>query len=132
MIWDTPLPLEPTEQDPPPPVYRKVLIRLHPSISRIAYKKISDCIEGSFNLPERLVIGIIKYEKEFLTFEITGKRATQVVKAVLRPLLATDTATKDVSIILSFSPMLRITNPRYSRLGGRFPQALDLPAFRRG
>lgn len=101
VIWDTPLPVEPTEQDPPPPNYRKVLIRLHPSISRTAYKKISDCIEASFNLPERLVVGIIKYDKEFLTFEITGKRATEVVKAVLKPLIGTDAVTKDVSHIIT-------------------------------
>lgn len=40
---------------------------------------------------------VTRYEKEFLTFEVTGRRATEVVKAVLKPVLATDAATKEAS-----------------------------------
>lgn len=94
IIWDTPS--EFTSPDPSQLVYRQVLLRLHPSLARSVYHAVALAIEESFKLPERWKIGIIKYEKEFLTFEITGKRATEVAKAVLKPVLASDDATKAV------------------------------------
>lgn len=89
VIWDTPSANS---------EYRQVLVRLHPSIANGAYFAVTAHIAASPLEGEgaRLEVGVFKCEKEFLTFEITGKRATEVVKAVLRPTLATDEITKQV------------------------------------
>lgn len=36
-----------------------------------------------------------RMDKELVTFEVTGRRATEVVKSVLRPVKATDKETKE-------------------------------------
>lgn len=36
-----------------------------------------------------------RMERELVTFEVTGRRATEVVKSVLRPVNATDKVTKE-------------------------------------
>lgn len=43
-----------------------------------------------------LSVGLRRYDREFLTFEVTGRRATEVIKGVLKPVKATDEATKEV------------------------------------
>lgn len=89
IIWDTPS----TSSE-----YRQVLVRLHPSIANGTHLAVTAHIAASALEGEgaRLEVGVLKCEKEFLTFEITGKRATEVVKAVLRPTLATNDTTKQV------------------------------------
>lgn len=44
-----------------------------------------------------------RFEDEYLTFEVCGQRATQVVKAVLKPINLTDSATKEVRLAAIFS-----------------------------
>lgn len=86
-------------------------------MARNVYRAISRCLQESIDRaigirPEavgkregeelRLVVQVIKCDKEFLTFEVMGKRATEVMKAVLKPVIGSDTATKEVSPPLMF------------------------------
>ncbi|KAK4698539.1 ribonuclease P/MRP protein subunit POP1, partial [Phenoliferia sp. Uapishka_3] len=82
VIWDslaTPFPKPPPSHFQP---YnrRQVLIRLHPSICIAAWNALSDTLKAD----GKTSVGIRQLEKEFLTFEVTGRRATEVVKAVLK------------------------------------------------
>lgn len=89
IIWDTPI----TPLPPPNDALfygRTVLVRLHPSICASAYEAF-DAVETN------LFCGVRRCEKEFITIEVTGRRATEVVKAVLKPVLASSPATKEVS-----------------------------------
>ena len=79
VIWDaSPTPLAPILPGSTLLVQRQVLIRLHPAICIAAWNALS------LTLPRTPGIGIRQLNKEFLTFEITGRRATEVVKAVLK------------------------------------------------
>lgn len=69
-----------------------VLLRLHPAICG----KVLEMFEG---LSARLMMGVGMFalKKGLVTFEIGGRRATQVVKAVLRPVLGESQDLKKVS-----------------------------------
>ncbi|GAA5908631.1 ribonuclease P/MRP protein subunit POP1 [Sporobolomyces salmoneus] len=56
-----------------------ILIRVHPTIARTAFSACERAIDPESD------VKITKHEEEFATFEVTGKRAAEVVKAVLRP-----------------------------------------------
>ncbi|EMS18934.1 ribonuclease P/MRP protein subunit POP1 [Rhodotorula toruloides NP11] len=70
---------------------RTLLVRVHPAVARHAASSVQHAIE---HLKLGLSVGLRRYEKGFLTFEVTGRRATEVVKAVLKPVKGTDGATK--------------------------------------
>lgn len=95
IIWNTPTP------SPPPPndhlvFERTVLVRLHPAICASAFEAFNDA-KSNLNCSVR------RCEKEFLTIEVTGRRATEVVKAVLKPVLASSQAAKEVSWVRRFA-----------------------------
>lgn len=73
---------------------RSLLVRVHPAVARHAALSVQHAIE---RLKLGLSVALKRYEAEFLTFEVTGRRATEVVKAVLKPVKGTDNATKVVS-----------------------------------
>lgn len=50
-----------------------------------------------------LDVALRRFDKEFLTFEITGRRSTEVVKAVLKPTNATNGQTKSVRFCMRWS-----------------------------
>lgn len=68
-------------------------MRVHPAVARLA----ALAAEKVF-LEKRLGLSVAlrRFDNEFLTFEITGQRATEVIKAVLKPTNATDTRTTEV------------------------------------
>lgn len=103
ITWDVALPDIP---------FRQVLLRLHPSICAATYNVLTSQIaeinlrdsaaaDESRSDEERFEVGIERCEKEFLTFIILGKRGNEVVKSILRPILSTDEATKEVRFINS-------------------------------
>ncbi|GAA5894814.1 hypothetical protein JCM8208_006078 [Rhodotorula glutinis] len=71
---------------------RTLLVRVHPAVARSAALSIDHALR---ELRLGLSVALKRYEGEFLTFEITGRRATEVVKAVLKPTKGTDGATKE-------------------------------------
>ncbi|GAA5992540.1 hypothetical protein JCM5350_008273 [Sporobolomyces pararoseus] len=75
-IWRPP-PSIATENDPS--LKRSVLIRIHPTVARTIAMTFENSARGS---PE---ITVTKYQEEFDTLEVTGRRAAEVIKAVLRP-----------------------------------------------
>lgn len=94
-IWDVPSTTEPNP-------LRRILIRLHPTINKQVFAVIrhviawlQSCIANSL---ERAGVfaSVRALDKELITFEITGRRATEVVKAVLKPTLRTEEETKQV------------------------------------
>ncbi|ORY73594.1 ribonucleases P/MRP protein subunit POP1-domain-containing protein [Leucosporidium creatinivorum] len=99
IIWDVPPPPSPSTTEEP---IRRLLLRLHPTINKPALVSIitgaviHDLVDSQLapgpGVPR---IACKTLENEFLTFEITGKRATEVVKAVLKPVLKTDQKTKE-------------------------------------
>ncbi|BGP27943.1 ribonuclease P/MRP protein subunit [Rhodotorula toruloides] len=70
---------------------QSLLVRVHPAVARHAAQSVQCAIE---QLKLGLSVALRRYEKEFLTFEVTGRRATEVVKAVLKPVKGTDGVTK--------------------------------------
>lgn len=68
------------------------LIRTHPSIA----VKVLDAITIAAAARSTADFIITPHKKEFLTFEITGRRATEVIKAVLKPIPQIDVETKKV------------------------------------
>ncbi|KAM0789941.1 hypothetical protein ACM66B_006781 [Microbotryomycetes sp. NB124-2] len=83
LIWDAPASDDVLD--------RKVLLRVHPAMAQQAASAVrSAALETS-----KRGVTITLHEKEFLTFEVTGKRATEVVKSVLKPTLSNDQATKE-------------------------------------
>ncbi|GAA5962704.1 hypothetical protein JCM3765_006172 [Sporobolomyces pararoseus] len=71
-IW-RPLPSKATTND------RSILIRVHPTIAR----RIVMAFENASK--DTTKVKITKHEEEFDTFEVTGRKAAEVIKAVLRP-----------------------------------------------
>ncbi|GAA6020701.1 hypothetical protein JCM11491_000521 [Sporobolomyces phaffii] len=61
---------------------RSVLVRVHPTAAREAVTAFEKARRGA------TAVEITRHEAEFVTFEITGRRAAEVVKAVLRPIKA--------------------------------------------
>lgn len=86
-------PVASTSTSPPPPARRTLLVRVHPAVARLAALAAEKVI-----LEKRLGLSVAlrRFDNEFLTFEITGQRATEVVKAVLKPTNTTDVHTKEV------------------------------------
>lgn len=72
---------------------RQLLVRVHPTIAKVVNLAVTRLV-ASWTDEGDLVSKA--YEKEFVTFELTGRRATEVLKAVLKPVLATDLAKKAV------------------------------------
>ncbi|GAA6042385.1 hypothetical protein JCM8097_004489 [Rhodosporidiobolus ruineniae] len=70
---------------------RTVLIRAHPSLAPLALASFRHALES---LRLGLSTTLTPHTRQFLTFEITGSRATEVLKKVLRPVKGTDGATK--------------------------------------
>lgn len=83
-IWRTP---SSTSDD----TNRGLLIRIHPTIAR----SVVAAFEKANTRPS--TVRITKYEEEFDTFEVTGRRAAEVIKAVLKPINGSNKETKDVS-----------------------------------
>ncbi|GAA5882191.1 hypothetical protein JCM3774_005460 [Rhodotorula dairenensis] len=85
-------PVASTSTSPSSIVRRTVLVRVHPAIARAAALATEQVI-----LDRRLGLSVAlrRFEGEFLTFEVTGQRATEVVKAVLKPTNDTDGPTKE-------------------------------------
>lgn len=85
-------PVASTSTSPPPPSRRTLLVRVHPAVARLAALAAEKVI-----LDKRLGLSVAlrRFDNEFLTFEITGQRATEVIKAVLKPTNATDTRTTE-------------------------------------
>ncbi|BGP52028.1 Ribonucleases P/MRP protein subunit pop1 [Rhodotorula kratochvilovae] len=71
---------------------RTLLIRVHPAVARDAALSFEHALK---ELRLGLCVALRRYQGEFLTFEVTGRRATEVVKAVLRPVKGTDDATNE-------------------------------------
>ncbi|GAA6062283.1 hypothetical protein JCM10212_000943 [Sporobolomyces blumeae] len=65
---------------------RTILVRVHPAIARQA-------VEAVENAQEK--VAIRKHDGEFVTFEVTGKQAVELVKSVLKPIKGINKATKD-------------------------------------
>ncbi|BGP58449.1 Ribonucleases P/MRP protein subunit pop1 [Rhodotorula sphaerocarpa] len=84
-------PIASTSTSPPAEPLRTVLVRVHPAVARSAALAVEHVI-----LDKRLglLVALRRFEDEYLTFEVCGRRATQVVKAVLKPINSTDSATK--------------------------------------
>lgn len=91
-IWDTPSKQPSADEGADPATTRQALIYVHPTINKQLHRAITKFVGASL-----ISVAVTPFVKEFLTFETTGRRATEVVKAVLRPVLATDAATKEVS-----------------------------------
>ncbi|GAA5982659.1 hypothetical protein JCM10908_006736 [Rhodotorula pacifica] len=85
-------PIASTSTSPPPAVRLTVLVRVHPAVARSAALAFEHVI-----LEKRLGLSVAlrRFDGEFLTFEITGQRSTEVVKAVLKPTNSTDAETKE-------------------------------------
>ncbi|GAA5839669.1 hypothetical protein JCM9279_005135 [Rhodotorula babjevae] len=81
-----------TSSSPPSAPPRTLLVRVHPAVARSAAISIDHALR---NLRLGLSVALKRYEGEFLTFEVTGRRATEVVKAVLKPTKGMDGATKE-------------------------------------
>lgn len=77
---------------------RRLLVRLHPTIGKEALAVLRVAAAVTVQRPLDFA-GVRPLERELLTFEITGRRATEVVKAVLKPVLKTGDETKEVSRI---------------------------------
>ncbi|GAA5888672.1 hypothetical protein JCM16303_000888 [Sporobolomyces ruberrimus] len=82
-IWrPLPTPADPSDPTMPidesPPV-RTILIRVHPTIARSAVAAFEKARKSGSN------VKLTKHEEEFTTFEVTGRRAAEVIKAVLKP-----------------------------------------------
>lgn len=98
-IWKPEEPLEldgpvaSTSTSPTPVPRHTVLVRVHPAIARAAALAAEHVI-----LSQRLGLSVAlrRFDGEYLTFEVTGQRATEVIKAVLRPTNDTDGQTKEV------------------------------------
>ncbi|GAA6053897.1 hypothetical protein JCM3770_005322 [Rhodotorula araucariae] len=71
---------------------RTVLVRVHPAVARAAALSFEHALR---ELRLGLHVALRRYQGEFLTFEVTGRRATEVVKAVLKPVKGTDDATME-------------------------------------
>lgn len=92
IIWDTAAPS--SDVDPPSAAtVRQVLVRLHPAICSAGHAAFAAVLARNSNC----AVVLVKWEKEFLTFEVTGRRATEVVKAVLQPTPGCSSAVKEVS-----------------------------------
>jgi len=89
-IWQ-PLPLTTPQKGQPLPD-RRVLIRVHPTIARQAVAAFGDAFKRGSK------VAIRKYEEEFVTFEVTGRRAVEVIKAVVRPIKSSNKEVKEVSL----------------------------------
>lgn len=91
IIWDTPSTQPSTSTVT---LDRKVLLRLHPAICASVWDAVQAAKtalwpKGNLTcMPHRM-------DKGLLTFEVTGRRATEVVKSVLRPVIGTDKETKE-------------------------------------
>jgi ribonuclease P/MRP protein subunit POP1 len=85
-IWRTP-----TSDD----TNRSLLVRTHPTIARSVVAVFEKANTSNST------VTVTKYEEEFDTFEVTGRRAAEVVKAVLKPVNGSNKETKDVSSGLS-------------------------------
>ncbi|KPV73050.1 uncharacterized protein RHOBADRAFT_29266, partial [Rhodotorula graminis WP1] len=81
-----------TSSTPPPPPRRTLLVRVHPAVARSAALSIDHVLR---DLRLGLSVALNRYEGEFLTFEVTGRRATEVVKAVLKPVKGSSDTTKE-------------------------------------
>ncbi|GJN94122.1 hypothetical protein Rhopal_007196-T1 [Rhodotorula paludigena] len=81
-----------TSAVPTSPPSRTLLVRAHPSLARDAALSFERAVQ---TLRLGLSVGLRRYDREFLTFEVTGRRATEVIKGVLKPVKATDEATKE-------------------------------------
>ncbi|GAA5822516.1 hypothetical protein JCM5353_005466 [Sporobolomyces roseus] len=86
-IWQ-PLPSTPPEQDAPLPD-RRVLIRVHPTIARSAVEAFGNAFKRGSK------VAIRKHQEEFVTFEVTGRRAAEVLKAVVRPIKSSNKEVKE-------------------------------------
>ncbi|GAA5912659.1 hypothetical protein JCM6882_004704 [Rhodosporidiobolus microsporus] len=80
-----------TSSAPPPSPKRTLLVRAHPALACAAANSFSAALT-SLSLARS--VSLKRHDRAFLTFEITGKRATEVVKTVLRPVKGTDARTK--------------------------------------
>lgn len=100
-IWDVPS----TEAEE-----RHVLVRLHPTINKEAHRVLShvaslhQTVATSSRARAEDFVTVRALEKELLTFEVTGRRATEVVKAVLKPTLGSDAKTKQVGFLVLLRP----------------------------
>ncbi|GAA5918262.1 hypothetical protein JCM1841_002134 [Sporobolomyces salmonicolor] len=72
---------------------RTLLVRLHPALARSAAFSFENAIHKELRVGRG--VKLRRLEREFVTFEITGARAAEVVKKVLRVVRGTDPATKE-------------------------------------
>ncbi|GAA5844126.1 hypothetical protein JCM11251_001826 [Rhodosporidiobolus azoricus] len=70
---------------------RKLLIRAHPALASSAAQSFSSAL---LSLSIIHSVSLKKHDRAFLTFEITGKRATEVVKKCMKVVKGTDHVTK--------------------------------------
>ncbi|KAK4048654.1 Ribonucleases P/MRP protein subunit pop1 [Microbotryomycetes sp. JL201] len=75
-------------------VYRQVILRFHPSMAQEAKTAIDQAARANVVSQQNSAVTVTAHEREFLTFEVTGKRANEVVKGVLKPTLSNNEATK--------------------------------------
>lgn len=72
---------------------RTILVRVHPAIAATSVAAFENALDDTNK------VKVTKHEEKFDTFEVTGQRAAEVVKAVLRPIEKTSKETKAVSRI---------------------------------
>lgn len=91
IIWDV-------HTDPTTPTTtRQVLLRVHPSICLQVHQVLQWAVMHTIGHRDSIA-RCVNEVNERLTFEITGARATEVVKSVLRPVAHTNKATKQVRV----------------------------------
>lgn len=68
---------------------------MHPTIARSAVEAFGNAFKRGSK------VAIRKHQEEFVTFEVTGRRAAEVLKAVVRPIKSSNKEVKEVSFFFA-------------------------------